>query len=288
MRLRIYKTLWGFEGSYDSAAHDALVEGFDGLEGPVPTDPYRLDRLLQALDDHGLEYIGEICTAGDYVPDRHADVEAHLRALEIGLPMAATAGARQVNCIGGCDAWPLEQSVEFFERAMELAALHQVKVSFETHRSRSLFNPWTTLSLLERLPQLPLTCDFSHWCVVCERLLDDEMNVLQAVADRARHIHARVGYAQGPQVPHPAAPAYAEALQAHQRWWEMIWERQLLRGQNETTLTPEFGPDGYLQCVPFTEEPMADLWEVNAWMANVERAHFQQFLDAYIPDTQSA
>ena len=42
------------------------------------------------------------------------------------------------------------------------------------------------------------------------------------LAGRAHHIHARVGCEQGPQVPHPAAPEYQEALTAHERWWTQI------------------------------------------------------------------
>jgi hypothetical protein len=42
-------------------------------------------------------------------------------------------------------------------------------------------------------------------------LLDDDQD---AVEEAARHAHTsmRVGYPQGPQVPHPAAPEYADAL----------------------------------------------------------------------------
>ena len=41
-------------------------------------------------------------------------------------------------------------------------------------------------------------------------------------------------------------------------------------------MTPEFGPDGYLQQTPFTREPVADLWLLNTWMAAEEQAHFKR------------
>ncbi len=122
--------------------------------------------------------------------------------------------------------------------------------------------------------------DFSHWCVVCERLIDTELEILHTIAPNVRHIHARVGYDQGPQVPHPGAPEYADALAAHQRWWALIWRAQRASGQTVTTMTPEFGPDGYLHCLPFTQAPVADLWALNRWIGNVERAHFADFLAA--------
>jgi hypothetical protein len=99
------------------------------------------------------------------------------------------------------------------------------------------------------------------------------------VAERAHHIHGRVGYDQGPQVPHPAAPEYAAALASHERCWEAIWRSQQARGYHVSTLTPEFGPDGYLHHLPFTNAPVADLWELNRWMGERQRLHFSDWLD---------
>ena len=163
---------------------------------------------------------------------------------------------------------------------MAMAAGHGVTLSYETHRSRSLFNPWTTRRIVEALPEIRLTADFSHWCVVCERLVDTELDVIEAIAGNIRHVHARVGYDQGPQVPHPAAPEYAEALAAHQRWWEIIWRKQKQQGYGITTMTPEFGPDGYLHLLPFTREPVGDLRSINNWMAETERRHFNEWQSA--------
>ena len=44
-----------------------------------------------------------------------------------------------------------------------------------------------------------------------------------------------------------------------------------------TTLTPEFGPDGYTHLLPFTQAPVADTWGLNQWMARAEREHFAQW-----------
>lgn len=282
MQLKIYKTLWGHQGNIKTAAQEAADAGFDGIEGPVPIDKHAMAALQDSLAFYHLDYIGEVCTAGSYVPNRQAGMAEHLTSLAQRLPVAKQLGARFVTCIGGCDAWPLKQSLAFFEQAMEMAEQQHIIVSFETHRSRSLFNPWITLEIIERLPEIKLTCDFSHWCVVCERLLDTEPEVMTEVYRHAYHIHARVGYDQGPQVPHPAAPEYAQALAAHQNWWAQIWQSQLARGYETTTLTPEFGPDGYLHALPFTQEPVADLWQINCWMAQIERTHFTRTLKTTI------
>lgn len=270
----LFKTLWGHRGSYDAAAREAVEHGFQGLEGRVPTTAKTVAALAHSLRRHALHYIGEVVTGGDYVPRPGDPPEAHLAELEHALPYARALGARFVNCIVGSDSWSFADSVAFFRHAIALGERHQVQLSFETHRSRVLFHPWVTLQMLRRVPKLKLTCDFSHWCVVCERLFDREPEIIAQVAPHAHHIHARVGYDQGPQVPHPAAPEYANALRAHRSWWSQIWAAQAGRGEPVSTMTPEFGPDGYLHTLPYTQAPVADLWQINCWMAATERARF--------------
>jgi sugar phosphate isomerase/epimerase len=275
MRLELFKTLWGHPGRYAEAAAQAAAAGFTGLEATLPLDPVSQHELAAALRDQGLAYIGEVYTGGWYVPERRAPPERHLADIGQALAAADVLVPRFVTCIGGCDAWPLDVSLRFFEDALAMAERAGHTLVFETHRSRSLFNPWITVEVLKRLPELRLTCDFSHWCVVCERALDEETEAIDLVARHAHHIHARVGYDQGPQVPHPAAPEYAGWLASHQRLWQTVWQSQRERGYSVTTMTPEFGPDGYLHELPFTAMPVADLWQINRWMATTERAHFE-------------
>ena len=280
MKLKIFKTLWGFSGSYQSAIQQATTAGMHGIEGPAATDPKERLALNHLLTNQGLDYIAEITTAGSYVPERHASLQQHIDSFISKIEASLELDPLFITCLGGCDAWPESQSIEFFQQAMEIAQSYNITVSFETHRGRSLFNPWVTQRIVEQIPQIKLTCDFSHWCVVCERLIDTEIEIIKRIAQNAHHIHARIGYDQGPQVPNPAAPEYESALRAHQRWWEIIWKSQLQRQYSLSTVTPEFGPDGYLHEAPFTKEPVADLWELNTWMAKEETEHFNRFMQA--------
>lgn len=280
MNLKLFKTMWGASGGIDDAIAQLVQAGMNGLEGPAPENQEAQRQMQALLDKHQLDYIAEITTAGTYVPDRHATLQQHLDSLEQKLKHSAALKPLFVTCLAGCDAWPEKTSIEFFTRAMELADHYNLQISFETHRSRSLFNPWITQRIVEQLPDILLTVDFSHWCVVCERLMDTELDVIHAIADNVQHIHARIGYEQGPQVPDPRAPEYKYALNAHQRWWELIWESQIRRGYTSTTMTPEFGPDGYLHEMPFSKEPVADLWKLNMWMATEEKSHFQGFIQS--------
>ena len=282
MQLELFKTLWGFNGtSIEEAITQLLAANMHGLEGPAPDDISQQNKMLELLTHNNLSYIAEITTAGSYVPVRHATLQDHLESLEIKLQHSAALNPRFVTCLGGCDAWTEDQSLDFFIQAIKLAENYNLDISFETHRSRSLFNPWVTQRIVEQLPDIKLTVDFSHWCVVCERLMDTELDVIHAIADNIKHIHARVGYEQGPQVPDPRAPEYEYALRAHQTWWKIIWQSQIQRGFKFSTMTPEFGPDGYLHVQPFSKQPVANLWELNQWMAIEETRHFSKFNESH-------
>jgi hypothetical protein len=278
MELRLFKTLWGHTGRLEDAIEACRQHHFDGIEGAAPATAEERREFQKQRLDAGLDYIAEICTAGGYVPDRHASPTGHIESLRRLAAAAKECRPLFLTIIGGCDAGGVDQSVDFFGEAITVASELDLTASFETHRSRSFFNPWTTRDILRQLPALKLTCDFSHWCVVCERLIDTEPAVIALCAERAHHVHARVGYAQGPQVPHPAAPEFSVALAAHEQWWMQIWRSQLSRGMAVSTLTPEFGPDGYLHCLPFTGAPVADLWQINTWMAERQKQRFAEHI----------
>lgn len=273
-RLLIFRSLWTNGFSLPEALDDVASGRFDGLEGPIPSELPKRREFIARLKEADIPFVAEIVTGGNYVPVERTPA-AHLDAFARQLDLAASAKPRFATVLFGCDAWGVGATVECLGRALDLAAERDLPASFETHRSRPTFNPWVTAELLRQLPALELTCDFSHWCCVCERLvLDDEPELLAFIAARARHIHGRVGYAQGPQVPHPAAPEYRTELLAHERWWNAIFDAQVESGREELTLTPEFGPDGYLHAEPFFGREAANLDEVNRWMATRQRERF--------------
>jgi sugar phosphate isomerase/epimerase len=272
MQLLVFASVWTF-GSLAECRRRVDAGSFDGIEGQPPATPQACQALRRELAPAGVPFIAEICTGGDYAPASAVSAAQHLLDFERQAARAVEAGALFATCLAGSDSWELNQAVEFFGRAGAIGKAVGIELAFETHRGRPTFNPWSTRRILEALPELVLTCDFSHWCVVCERLVDDEVALTLAM-DRARHVHARVGYAQGPQVPDPRAPEYRAELERHERWWDGIWQRQRARGQALSTVTPEFGPDGYLHRLPYTDLPVADLAAINSWMAARQRERF--------------
>ena len=272
MQLEVFRSLWG--AVPDDADDEAMIDrlgwvaerGYDGVETPMFLVG-DLPRFVHAAAGHGLDYIAMAMTFG-------ASVEDHLSMWRDQMARAASVSHRFVVAHAGRDAWSEAEVDRFFANALAIAADHGVTVAFETHRSRPLFNPWATARLLERFPGLEINCDFSHWVVVAERLLDDEEEIFRHCAERARHIHARVGHEGGPQVTDPRAPEWADHLAAHEAWWDQVWESQQQRGFGATTLTPEWGPPPYQPTLPYTGLPTSDLAEICDWMADRQRARF--------------
>lgn len=274
MRLELFKTLWGDARPWPHIITELRAAAFDGIEARIPdsaTDAANKGRLLQ---QEGVPYIGIALTGGGVIPRQNATLADHLTDLRHALDRAATMASRFVNVLGGNDRWGATQQADFINQAHEIGQQAGLRCVFETHRSRILSSPWIALEVLPQCPDALFTLDISHWVVTCERLLDDPMDDFSAFFDRVHHLQARVGYDQGPQVPHPGAPEYAAALAFHQHVWAQVWAAQARRGYAVTTLTPECGPDGYLHTLPFTNAPVADLWDLNRWIADAERRHF--------------
>ena len=275
VRSLLFFSLWGFEGSLAQALEQAEQGGFDGLELNIRHPCLLADANGPArLRDSGRPLVLEVVTGGGYVPELARTPEQHLAELGELLNRCLSLHPHRVTVLSGSDAWPLERQCTFLAEALALAEASGLPVSFETHRSRCLGMPWSIAPLLEALPALRLTADLSHWCVVAERLMTPELEPVLAMAERVDHIHARVGHAQGPQVSHPFAPEHGEALAAHLACWQLFTERALERGAMPPGFTPEFGPDGYMPTLPFTDRPVADLLTINTAMAHWLRSRF--------------
>lgn len=269
MKLWVMRHLWGVTEAWEEVFPKIRDSGFVGIEAVIPA-PEERERFQRLLERHGFEYIPQIFTQGN-------TVEEHLESFGQAMSTAAQFNPKFINCHSGRDAWSEAESVQFFEQALYIEAQAQLPVAHETHRGRILYNPWITSRLLTRFTGLKLCCDFSHWVCVCERTIDDQLDILRQCGQHCLHIHARVGYGEGPQVPDPRAPEYQTELEAHERWWKLMWEGQAARGFEMTTLTPEFGPPSYLHTLPYTNVPVADLWEICNWQANRQAANFTKW-----------
>jgi sugar phosphate isomerase/epimerase len=268
MKLTVFRHLWGVTDAPASAFPRFKAAGYGGIEGAVPP-PAQRRQFRRLLDEYGFDYIPQIFTQGNTVAEHLASFRAQVRS-------AAAMRPRLINAHSGRDGFSEADSLRFFEGALAIEREAGVAVAHETHRGRVLYNPWVTERLLARFTDLKLCCDFSHWVCVCERLLEGELGIIRQCAERCLHLHARVGYEEGPQVPDPRAPEYQRHVEAHERWWQLVWRAQARRGVKHSSMTPEFGPPQYLHTLPFTQAPVSPLEEICDWQARRLGGLFQR------------
>lgn len=272
MKLTLVRHLWGVDHAHglDRYLPRWREAGYEVIESSLQfsPDPAAVHRFLKAS---GWRLVPQVFSR-EFTPG--GTVREHLDSLRRQVQEYLPLQPLFFNAHSGSDTWCFTEAEDFYGAALELERRSGVTIAHETHRQRYFGNPWATHTILERFPDLKLTCDFSHWVCVAERLLEDCGPIIQLAAQHCHHLHARVGYEEGPQVSDPRAPEWSRHIAAHESWWDAIWASQQQRGMAVSTLTPEFGPPPYLQTLPYTQMPLADLAEICDWQARRQAARF--------------
>ncbi|MEK3808177.1 TIM barrel protein [Bacillus sp. FSL H8-0547] len=244
------KSLWGMPEPLETQFQRIYDAGYKGIECPLP-DSGKRSELKELLHQYGFVYVAQI-----FADDS--------KSFEDQVQKAAELNPLLINSQSGKDSMPFDRQLDFFRRAVEVEKGIGLPVAHETHRGRAMYSPWTTERLLNEIEDLKLTADFSHWVCVCESLLEEHAECLELAAGRTIHVHTRTGHAQGPQVPDPRDPVWRKEHDAHLKWWRSIFTRHQRAG-TDLTFTPEYGPPGYMPTVPYTQDPVSDLWEICLW-----------------------
>ena len=267
--LKLLATNWGFEGTMDEYCGKVKKEGYDGIEIWWPMEKKDQDELFTALKKYNLE-VGFLCAG------HQRDYNENLQLFKQMTEAAATNTVQRplyINCHSGKDFFSFEQSKTFIDHTLQLSKKTGIPIYHETHRSRILFAAPVAKQYMQKIPELRITFDVSHWCNVSETLLQDQPETLALAIERADHIHARIGHPEGPQVNDPRAPEWQDALNAHLAWWDEIVNRKKKAGERLTILT-EFGPADYMPTMPYTRQPLADQWGINVYMMNLLRKRY--------------
>lgn len=269
-RVMVMATDWGFQGTFDDYCTKAKKEGYDGIELWWQSDPQKKQRLFDNLKKHSLQ-VGFLCGAHDYNFDKNL---AQFRGM---IEAACTQSLQKplyINCHSGRDYFSFEENQKFIECTIENAKKSGIPISHETHRARILYSAPVARRFMEGIPGLRLTLDISHWCNVHESFLEGQDSTVEMALQRVDHIHARVGHPEGPQVSDPRAPEWENALNKHITWWDKVVESKIKQGAKHITFLAEFGPPDYMPTLPYTRQPLADQWAINAYMMQLLKKRY--------------
>ncbi len=254
-----FQTNWGFEGTWEAFFLKTKSSGYDGVEIWLPKSATEQQEVLNGLKKHQLKVI-YLCGTNKNLP-----FDESLLAYRNDLIRAIAQDPYAINSHTGNDFFSFEQNLKFIEVANELSNKYDIPIYHETHRGRFSYSLPETKRFLDSDPTFRLTLDISHWFVVHESLLVGQKQHLDEVVKRTDHIHARVGFEEGPQVNNPKAPEWNKVLNRHVSIWESIilshWE-----AGTPITITTEFGPPNYLPTEPFTQKPLSNQWGANVFI----------------------
>lgn len=272
MKILFFCPIWGNKDiPVREFASKVKNAGYDGVELSLPLDNAERDRVMAALKEADLLYLGQ------HWETVTLHFEEHKKAYTDRLYNLAKGNPILIDSQTGIDFFSFEQNMELVHAASAFTRDTGIQVVHETHRGKFSFAAHITRKFLEANPDLRIGADFSHWCSVGESLLENQEKSVDLAISRADHIHARVGFHEGPQIPDPRAPEWEEVVEKHIFWWARILERARNENREYFTISPEFGPYPYMTILPYTKQPVADQWEVNVYMMDMLKERFHGF-----------
>lgn len=264
MEIKFFCPQWGSNHlDFNEFVTNVTNAGYYGIEMSLPLNQNEKDSMLHSIRRQGLLFIAQ------HWETSTPDFEEHKKEYRTRLVNLATAAPLFINSQTGKDFFSFEQNSELIQIASEVSQQHGVKIIHEIHRGKFSFAAHITADYLNRLPDLRIGFDISHWCNVAESYLHDQQAAIDLAISRADHIHARVGFPEGPQITDPRDTNWKEAVDYHIGWWKRIVEIRRKEGMPVFTITSEFGPFPYMIIMPFTRQPIANQWEINVYMMNM-------------------
>lgn len=186
-----------------------------------------------------------------------------LQSLEDTLHMAADFGAPFVDVIGQVMPLAIDDMVPVIETWMKMSDRIGVPVQFETHRNCITNDLYVTLQLIDRIPEMRICADLSHYVVDREfwfPLSEYDMGLMSRILAQSDSFQGRVASRQQIQL--------QLDFPQHQKWVALFkgWWREGLAGWRARNPTGdcifvcELGPPEYAMTGADGKE-MSNRWE---------------------------
>jgi sugar phosphate isomerase/epimerase len=263
--VEFYCPRWGSENiDLPTFMRSVKTEGYAGVEYAIPNAASQkdLDGVFELAAQFGLKIIPQF-----YEPTL-LDFNHHYNIFENWFEKLKGYPVAKINSQTGRDYFCFEQNKILIDFTLAFQASTGIETLHETHRQKCLFAAHIAKDYLQKIPELKVTLDASHWVCVSESYLADQTEAMDLAISRAGHIHARVGHPQGPQVSDPRAAEWSSAVQIHLNWWKAIANR-FMQAEQVLTITPEFGPVPYMSVCPYTKKPLINQRQINLYMMNL-------------------
>ena len=268
MNIKYICTFWGCENQTAKEFLSYVISnGYDGVEINFPDNSEFIDEFKTEIENIRATINTDfIFIAQQVLSNKKETVNEYIHRITERLEFLAKLKPDFINSHTGKDYYDFSDNCKIIEITDNLSKKYNVPIIHEIHRGRFSFHLKTLQRYLELFPKLNLVADFSHFCLVSESNLEDQTELLTKIYPKIKHLHARIGFEQSPQVNDPFAPEWQSFLDRYLIWWKDIIEYHKKRNCNQITITPEFGPFPYMPEEPFTKKPLSNQWGTNLQM----------------------
>ena len=260
---------WGQEHiSPPDFLHKISAAGYNGIEICLPSNTDACHAFMAEIANKFNEDPSFIFIPQLILHPQKENISQFIQRIKKELQILVSYQPTYINSHTGKDFFSFDDNCSIIEACLEITATTGIRILHETHRGRFSFHAATLLPYLHKFPELELVGDFSHFCVVSESVLQNQTEIIDKIIPHVSHIHARVGFEQGPQVNDPFAPEWQQHLQLFTGWWQQIIDTKKKAGWQSMYITTEFGPAPYMPALPFTQQPIGHQWQINLALKN--------------------
>ena len=244
-KLEIFQSLWGMElrsPVRDERTHDenfAMVAeaGFDGMCIDFGAD--EIEEFQQLKSRFEKYKLGCMVNAFPYKVDD----------LQPILDLAIDFDACMTNVIGGVMPITVDEVIPVIYRWMEDADKADIQLLFETHRDSTLNDLYYTLQLIEKVPEMRLCADLSHFVVDREfraPIPAVDQGYVERILERSDCFQGRIAGREQVQL-QINFPQHQEWVDIFKGWWKQGMRQWRQRNADDATLRflCELGPPPY-------------------------------------------
>ncbi|MBC7423694.1 MAG: sugar phosphate isomerase/epimerase [Ferruginibacter sp.] len=264
MQLKVLCPQWGHEYL---PVEDFFIKvksaGYDGVDTWLPENVEERKKFIRLLDEYGHSIVSHQHQA------KGNNFNEFCSSFEYYLNLSMECGPMLINSHTGRDYFNLDDQLRLIDIADNFSVKNNIRIAHETHRGRIGYSPQNAGEVFTLRPAIKITADLSHWVCVTESYLENFKEILSEAILRTEHIHARVGFIEGPQIPDPRSPFWQEPVQFFLKIWGEILAHQKSIGTPVFTITPEFGPPPYMWVNPIDNTPIASQWDINVFMKDL-------------------
>lgn len=280
-RLEVLMSWWGMENLFTDRNELSTREkvqmiaeaGYDGINGMIP-EKSEAEKWFQLLDEYNLSF------SVNAYPKTIDDLQDFIQEAK---------QYNQINFINTQVMRPFltgNQAIDLLKEMQDLSDALDAGVFIETHRGTITQDLIRTVDYVNKIPNLNLTIDLSHYIVAGEmKEIDDEADFLiHQLLKHTSSIHARISNGEQIQVdvPHSEWDVQKEgSLVNHfQSWWLTGMRNWHQEGKRDIfPFVCELGPPPYAMTIPRDEngsyEP-GDRWTQSKWFMKCARTLWEQ------------